>query len=749
MNSELRALSPGGGNSASSRKRASQNPTINNAARPVSQILSTETVILDADSAYQSRATSLCQTGYPSMEPSYIRSELYRIPGKDVFIFPKAHDKVALTYAEGVRYAIEGKLAEDIFTKDPSRWKDLAVEFRMIGKTFDLASLHLVIFCAPDLKESVNRILQLSVVNELRASHRPEIPSLEILVIPESPKQMSAEVEIEICGQRAYLEQEGTYCGSPIILRASKQHSEHGSARKSTFGGVIKVTYGNGDIRYYGMTAGHAVEDAKPRDDAPASSQDEGRDGFDPSGWVTENDVLGHVVHHSKLPGVAAGRARPTHDWATFELSHTLPNKAVRSQSDNHNGDSDSREILIAEHPYFQDGISEPVELLGAAGGSRRGELSSLPARIWLAHSTCFVDAYMFRLEEGTALEGDSGAWVVHSAAPKLYGQIVATNVFGESYMMPAIKIFENMRECFGAASVTLPGANDLTQATPRTSRSTIPLAEQKKRDGLWDSVFSRPRQHCADRTFLQAMLDIGAEGGLINVFLRDVNDSVPSWDNEIIKEFCKRDKKASQVANAGPHSDVCYFKDIKGQSVKNALEEIRVNIRKLDGLKVHLASSNETWEKLVTLLNLRMKFETNTSLLESKQSEWRAAILNQETNRISRKIQEINTITAKEAMYTSKVIRANDILIWVTTPCLLALLYFGAEPDILPFERNAKTFVISIVLLGVVLPSLAYLLDKGSKYVWSVWSRVGWMHPSRSVKSEVDLDSSPAYPVV
>lgn len=70
-------------------------------------------------------------------------------------------------------------------------------------------------------------------------------------------------------------------------------------------------------------------------------------------------------------------------------------------------------------------------------------------------------------------LEGDSGAWIVHAAASELYGHVVATNVFGEAYIMPAIATFENIRKCLGAASVTLPDDADL-QAVPSTQVSSV-----------------------------------------------------------------------------------------------------------------------------------------------------------------------------------------------------------------------------------------------------------------------------------
>jgi hypothetical protein len=44
-----------------------------------------------------------------------------------------------------------------------------------------------------------------------------------------------------------------------------------------------------------------------------------------------------------------------------------------------------------------------------------------------------------------------------------------------------------------------------------------------------------------------------------------------------------------------------------------------------------------------------------------------------------------------------------------VITPLILALQYFGAEEDILHFDRSPKTFVVFILILYCSLPILTY----------------------------------------
>ncbi|KAI4920033.1 hypothetical protein J4E90_002173 [Alternaria incomplexa] len=343
----------------------------------------------------------------PEQAPAQTQSEAYEIPGTDLYIYKKAYNKDALRHGRGVRHAIEGKIQEDVFAKDPSRPRDVSIELRMVGKTFDAAKLHVLIFCAADLAESLEAIIKLPVVFELRRSSRETVPQLDITVVPRPIRLASDDFTIDACGQRAFFARHSTYCGSPVILRTNLQQPSQTLARKATFGGVLKVTYGSGETGFHGMTAGHAVKEllqecsaVLPGMRAEPSTK---RNGFDPLEWIADDDVLGRVLLPPVFPGVAAGRSTLTHDWALFDVATPLPNMVTRIQ---HASALESeglrdRPILIAEKPHFPDDISAAVQLLGATEGPRNGELSSLPARLWLSHNECFVDAYMLNLAQG------------------------------------------------------------------------------------------------------------------------------------------------------------------------------------------------------------------------------------------------------------------------------------------------------------------------------------------------------------
>ncbi|KAI4665566.1 uncharacterized protein J4E78_003028 [Alternaria triticimaculans] len=343
----------------------------------------------------------------PEQAPAQTQSEAYEIPGTDLYIYKKAYNKDALRHGRGVRHAIEGKIQEDVFAKDPSRPRDVSIELRMVGKTFDAAKLHVLIFCAADLAESLEAIIKLPVVFELRRSSRETVPQLDITVVPRPIRLASDDFTIDACGQRAFFARHRTYCGSPVILRTNLKQPSQTLARKATFGGVLKVTYGSGETGFHGMTAGHAVKELLQECTAvlPGMRTEPStkRNGFDPLEWIADDDVLGRVLLPPVFPGVAAGRSTLTHDWALFDVATLLPNMVTRIQhAPAHESEGlQDRPILIAEKPHFPDDISAAVQLLGATEGPRDGELSSLPARLWLSHNECFVDAYMLNLAQG------------------------------------------------------------------------------------------------------------------------------------------------------------------------------------------------------------------------------------------------------------------------------------------------------------------------------------------------------------
>jgi hypothetical protein len=49
----------------------------------------------------------------------------------------------------------------------------------------------------------------------------------------------------------------------------------------------------------------------------------------------------------------------------------------------------------------------------------------------------------------------------VHNASPEVYGHLVATDLFGDGYVIPMLDTFNDITQCLGASSVELPKETD------------------------------------------------------------------------------------------------------------------------------------------------------------------------------------------------------------------------------------------------------------------------------------------------
>lgn len=79
--------------------------------------------------------------------------------------------------------------------------------------------------------------------------------------------------------------------------------------------------------------------------------------------------------------------------------------------------------------------------------------------------------------------DGDFGAWVAHYAYQEVYGHVVATDIFGDAYVIPLVDTFDDIKECMGATSVELPSPEDCKHGhfhqvastkNPQTSAPTV-----------------------------------------------------------------------------------------------------------------------------------------------------------------------------------------------------------------------------------------------------------------------------------
>jgi hypothetical protein len=159
--------------------------------------------------------------------------------------------------------------------------------------------------------------------------------------------------------------------------------------------------------------------------------------------------------------------------------------------------------------------------------------------------------------------------------------------------MIPALDTFENMRECLGAISVTLPTASDLLDAQPpksqckeeeaavvrptsppivyrlkATSKSKIRFPYLKRCQKIPKTstntstkTWSRhivTRTHFFDMPFVEQMRNLNSYFGPLVAFINFSNDSVPSWEAHTLETFYRDTltppTSASNSANETEH---------------------------------------------------------------------------------------------------------------------------------------------------------------------------------------------------
>jgi hypothetical protein len=116
--------------------------------------------------------------------------------------------------------------------------------------------------------------------------------------------------------------------------------------------------------------------------------------------------------------------------------------------------------------------------------------------------------------------DGDSGSWVVHRAAPHLYGHVVATDALGDAYVLPAPDTFNNIRECLGAISVQLPNGSDflVEKEVENSTTEQLPAVNPHIHDCLpkrWNPSFSTHRRYREDQPYFDFMNGINDGGSL------------------------------------------------------------------------------------------------------------------------------------------------------------------------------------------------------------------------------------------
>ncbi|KAI1372764.1 hypothetical protein F4677DRAFT_241151 [Hypoxylon crocopeplum] len=423
--------------------------------------------------------------------------------------------KTIQTYLEGL---VLGQLRAHL--KPGTKYSPMSIRLAMMGISEDEARPHIVILCQPTHKSLIRGFVKQIIVTDICRPRQTGVPCFEVVVLGNAPRLHLGISDIEVIADTECIlgRSQNTLCGVPISFRHPS-----GQRRNATLGGVIKVVTASGGIELFGMTAGHALHQWKhgeplQQDDAvsiesnqpnaphpgtPAwSSDDDGDDDDDTDieidfsnlGFEKFPETTNHIVSRqwnfdkTTVLGrtIKNGSTKKCYDWALFQ-----PMDFRKGFAMNHiptDGVEGKAELKVSQHRPGEIN-NRPVFVLSGSTNCKRGNILSEPGR-FLGDGEEFIDTFMITINDSLGIQdGDSGSWVVDARNFKVYGQLVASDVLGDGYVVPMVDIMDDIKSQLGAQIVGLPDLVDIY--------GTLEMAEGSiSSQGLSESPPTRPRDH-------------------------------------------------------------------------------------------------------------------------------------------------------------------------------------------------------------------------------------------------------------
>ncbi|TEY68087.1 hypothetical protein BOTCAL_0123g00160 [Botryotinia calthae] len=371
------------------------------------------------------------------------------------------------------------------FTRSLPSCSSVLMTLQVLGEDEESAEPWVFVQCDKAVFKKVNSFFKQPVIKMDFEPSQPDdrSPRLRVLVCPLKPRYLaedhgfSSELDfhdnepILIFSESPIRE---TLCGTRITTTNSCQ---------ATIGGIIKVIDMEMREKFFGMSAGHFVlrdyED-EPSQDSDDESYEEVFE-FD-LGSVDANIEEEHQSIHftsGRLLGSTslADVSNPSLnggknlDWSLISIekqTHTfLPNVYL--------------DKFISEDTHHASEFAETDVIILLAREQIRGTMSSAPSYLMVPPGNVLVQTYLLSCTDGTVLRpGTSGAWVVDANSSRLYGHVVASDIFNRVYVIPISDSFKNIRGHLSAVAVTVFTA-------PRN------LAENSCPDSGYSSMLTTP----------------------------------------------------------------------------------------------------------------------------------------------------------------------------------------------------------------------------------------------------------------
>ena len=194
---------------------------------------------------------------------------------------------------------------------------------------------------------------------------------------------------------------------------------------------------------------------------------------------------LGHLSSLSHHPA-----SKHDLDWALIEFqdpSLYRPNLLVFPESTYEFGVS--ARLIEGPRRLTRATRSRDILLLSGMAGLKRGKLATSFGYLMIGPVKQFNEVYNVSMSDGSVIDaGDCGSWVVDSVTHEVYGHVVASDAFGDAYVIPLDNTFRDIRQQLAADQVCLP-----------TEREVLDWVQQ--RNNMQTCKMTSTMDLCADFT--------------------------------------------------------------------------------------------------------------------------------------------------------------------------------------------------------------------------------------------------------
>lgn len=364
--------------------------------------------------------------------------------------FDKSVDNATISRFRHVHSLLEKPLLEYLRSTIRKKQCPISMRLMVLGRSEDDAKPCIVVLCPEQQSKKVRKFFDKKSVRALRLPEDGQ-PSFEVFVVGREPETKQAEGDIDVLipivdESEGYTSE--TYCGAPIVIRQAS-----GVDKRCTFGGFIKASWSNGEIKLYGLTVGHILLDdleddlaastesdqSKCSDDwifelSDSDREDESCDSADEeqdheaeplctmdelplalpdasSSWAADElSKIGSISKDSpRYRSVAIDtkydEPEAYYDWALIDMISYKPN-LIRPRKMSHDETQEGgvfnfrdHELMMPVLPSSSYDKRQPVVLVSGSEGLKWGSLSALPSRLLLGPGRGFVDTLILNLD--------------------------------------------------------------------------------------------------------------------------------------------------------------------------------------------------------------------------------------------------------------------------------------------------------------------------------------------------------------